>query len=116
MRLTPVYLPEVGTQAQFWRDVQQVVVGQIQSQQVDQFPQVSRIHPAHLIVSQQHRLQGDNVIQDLRKRLEPVVGSKRQTGDQPAVFTGAWRVWLGCCSGVIPLVVARASTFPAVCL
>lgn len=51
-------LPEAGAQAQLGGDVEQVVVGQIQSGQMLQLYQAAGVDRAHLVVAQQHRLQG----------------------------------------------------------
>lgn len=69
-------IPEAGTHAQFRGDVQQVIVGQIQCWQMNQLDQTTWVHPIHLVITNQQRLQRNNLIEDFREELEPVVSKK----------------------------------------
>lgn len=75
-RHTHTHTPEAGAQAQLRGDLQHVIVGQIQGGQIPQLHQAAGIHPVHLVVAKQYRLQGNNAIEDLREGFEPVIGRK----------------------------------------
>lgn len=103
------HTPEAGAQAQLGRDLQHVIVGQVQSGQTPQLHQAAGIHPVHLVVAKHDCLQGNNVIEDLGEGFEPVIGRKthegvawsrdvpvpRRPGPETLLISGVHLIW-GC--------------------
>lgn len=47
---------------------------------MNQLYQTTRVHLDHLVVTKQHRLQGNYMIEDFREGLEPVISIKTLSG------------------------------------